>query len=89
MPWARGSRNFLERIIPSIFPDLLSFMARETGLDCVQHRGIHYWADYYILEILDPDTLRPVTDISGLLIANHFSVTCVIRLRPLSRKILS
>ncbi|MGD8612936.1 MAG: phenylacetate--CoA ligase [Desulfobacterales bacterium] len=31
-----------------------------TGLDCHYHEGIHYWADYYILEILDPKTLEPV-----------------------------
>jgi phenylacetate-CoA ligase len=31
-----------------------------TGLDCDRHEGIHYWADYYILEILDPNTLQPV-----------------------------
>jgi phenylacetate-CoA ligase len=31
-----------------------------TGQDCVRHEGIHYWADYYILEILDPETLQPV-----------------------------
>ena len=31
-----------------------------TGLDCYYHEGIHYWADYYILEILDPKTLKPV-----------------------------
>jgi phenylacetate-CoA ligase len=32
-----------------------------TGQDCTRHEGIHYWADYYILEILDPDTLQPVS----------------------------
>ncbi len=31
-----------------------------TGLDCVHHDGIHYWADYFIYEILDPVTLKPV-----------------------------
>lgn len=31
-----------------------------TGQDCTRHEGIHYWADYYILEILDPETLEPV-----------------------------
>jgi len=31
-----------------------------TGLDCARHEGIHYWADYYILEILDPEKLEPV-----------------------------
>ncbi|MBT3178449.1 MAG: phenylacetate--CoA ligase [Desulfobacula sp.] len=32
------------------------------GLDCPKHEGIHYWADKYILEILNPDTLKPVED---------------------------
>jgi len=32
------------------------------GLDCARHEGIHYWADYYILEVLDPDTLEAVSD---------------------------
>ena len=26
------------------------------------HQGIHYWADYYLLEILDPETLEPVAE---------------------------
>ena len=33
-----------------------------TGLDCPKHEGIHYWADKFILEILDPETLKPVED---------------------------
>ncbi len=33
-----------------------------TGIECSDHDCIHYWADYYILEILDPETLRPVPD---------------------------
>ena len=31
-----------------------------AGLECSAHQGIHYWADKYILEILDPETLQPV-----------------------------
>ncbi|UFS68861.1 phenylacetate--CoA ligase [Geomonas sp. RF6] len=31
-----------------------------TGLSCRYGTGIHYWADHYILEILDPTTLEPV-----------------------------
>ncbi|KAB0666456.1 phenylacetate--CoA ligase [Oryzomonas japonica] len=30
-----------------------------TGLSCRENSGIHYWADYYILEVLDPLTLEP------------------------------
>jgi len=33
-----------------------------TGLDCHLHNGIHYWADHFIFEILDPATLKPVSD---------------------------
>ena len=31
-----------------------------TGIDCPKHEGIHYWADYYLLEIVNPETLQPV-----------------------------
>ena len=31
-----------------------------TGLDCKQHTGIHYWADHFIFEIVDPETLQTV-----------------------------
>jgi phenylacetate-CoA ligase len=30
------------------------------GLECSAHQGIHYWADMYIIEIVDPGTLEPV-----------------------------
>lgn len=33
-----------------------------TGIECPDHDCIHYWADYYLLEIVDPDTLEPVPD---------------------------
>ncbi len=31
-----------------------------TGIDCRHHNGIHYWADHFIFEIIDPETLKPV-----------------------------
>ena len=30
-----------------------------TGLDCVHHSGVHYWADRFIFETIDPETLQP------------------------------
>ncbi len=33
-----------------------------SGIDCSRHEGLHYWADKFILEIIDPDTLKPVKD---------------------------
>jgi len=41
-------------------PGMTELYGPGTGLDCSRHEGIHYWADYYILEILDPETLEPV-----------------------------
>jgi phenylacetate-CoA ligase len=41
-------------------PGMTELYGPGTGLDCCNHEGIHYWADYYILEILDPNTLQPV-----------------------------
>jgi len=41
-------------------PGLTELYGPGTGLDCLYHEGIHYWADYYILELLDPETLQPV-----------------------------
>jgi len=41
-------------------PGLTELYGPGTGLDCGKHEGIHYWADYYILEIIDPETLEPV-----------------------------
>ena len=41
-------------------PGLTELYGPGTGLDCEWHEGIHYWADYYILEVIDPKTLEPV-----------------------------
>jgi len=43
-------------------PGLTELYGPGTGLDCEYHTGIHYWADYYILEIIDPETLEPVPE---------------------------
>ena len=31
-----------------------------SSLECQAHEGLHYWADLQIVEILDPETLKPV-----------------------------
>lgn len=63
----RHSRRMRERIqeitgAEDLFdiPGLTELYGPGTGLECSAHHGIHYWADYYILEILDPETLEPV-----------------------------
>ena len=41
-------------------PGLTELYGPGTGLSCRRNVGIHYWSDYYILEILDPESLVPV-----------------------------
>jgi len=43
-------------------PGMTELYGPGTGLECSAHDGMHYWADYYILEILDPETLEPVPE---------------------------
>ena len=43
-------------------PGMTELYGPGTGIECPDHDCIHYWADYYILEILDPETLTPVPD---------------------------
>ncbi|MDR3567729.1 MAG: phenylacetate--CoA ligase [Syntrophobacteraceae bacterium] len=43
-------------------PGMTELYGPGTGLDCVHHTGIHYWADYYILETVDPETLQPTAE---------------------------
>lgn len=33
-----------------------------TAMDCDAHQGLHYWADLFIIEVLDPETLEPVPE---------------------------
>jgi phenylacetate-coenzyme A ligase PaaK-like adenylate-forming protein/ABC-type branched-subunit amino acid transport system ATPase component len=43
-------------------PGLTELYGPGTGIECPHHDCIHYWADYYLLEILDPDTLTLLPD---------------------------
>ena len=33
-----------------------------VGFECQEQNGLHFWEDYYIVEIVDPQTLQPVPD---------------------------
>ena len=43
-------------------PGLTELYGPGTGLECSHHTGIHYWADFYLLEIIDPETLADVPE---------------------------
>ena len=63
----RSSRSMRKKISELLggaelfdIPGLTELYGPGTGIECPDHDCIHYWADYYILEILDPETLRPL-----------------------------
>ncbi len=43
-------------------PGMTELYGPGTGLECSHHTGIHYWADIFILEIINPETLQPVEE---------------------------
>jgi phenylacetate-coenzyme A ligase PaaK-like adenylate-forming protein/ABC-type branched-subunit amino acid transport system ATPase component len=63
----RSSRSMRKKISELLggaelfdIPGLTELYGPGTGIECPHHDCIHYWADYYILEILDPETLQPL-----------------------------
>ncbi len=43
-------------------PGMTELYGPGTGLECSYHTGIHYFADIFILEIIDPKTLQPIKE---------------------------
>ena len=65
----RSSRSMREKISSLLggaelfdITGLTELYGPGTGIECPHHDCIHYWADYYLLEIIDPETLQPVDD---------------------------
>ncbi len=65
----RSSRS-MRRKISELFggaelfdiPGLTELYGPGTGMECADHDCIHYWSDYYLLEIVDPQTLEPLPE---------------------------
>jgi phenylacetate-CoA ligase len=55
----RNIKEYLKAEDTFDIPGLTELYGPGTGLECKAHEGIHYWADYYILEIINPETLKP------------------------------
>ena len=55
----RNIKEYLRAEDTFDIPGLTELYGPGTGLECKAHEGIHYWADYYILEVIDPETLKP------------------------------
>jgi phenylacetate-CoA ligase len=55
----RNIKEYLRAEDTFDIPGLTELYGPGTGLECWAHEGIHYWADYYLLEIINPETLKP------------------------------
>ncbi len=63
--WSDAMRRRIEELLGIETFDIIGMTETYgpgTGLDCHLHSGIHYWADYLLFEIVDPETGEPVPE---------------------------
>jgi phenylacetate-CoA ligase len=61
--WGEGMRRRIEDLLGITTYDiygLTELYGPGTGIECAEHDGIHYWDDYYVIEIVDTVDLTPV-----------------------------
>lgn len=57
--WGEAMRRRIEELLGIESFDiygLTELYGPGAGIDCTQHQGIHYWDDYYLVEVIDPAT---------------------------------
>jgi phenylacetate-CoA ligase len=55
--WGDSMRRRIEDLLQLETFDIYGFTelyGPGAGIDCVEHEGIHYWDDYYVVEVIDP-----------------------------------
>jgi phenylacetate-CoA ligase len=61
--WGDAMRSRIQELLGIETYDIYGFTelyGPGTGIDCAHHQGIHYWDDYYVVEIVDPITDQPL-----------------------------
>jgi phenylacetate-CoA ligase len=57
--WGEAMRRRIEELLGIETFDIYGFTelyGPGTGIDCAEHEGIHFWDDYYVVEVIDPST---------------------------------
>ena len=57
--WGAAMRGRIEELLGIETFDiygLTELYGPGTGIECSKHEGIHYWDDYYVVEVIDPAT---------------------------------
>jgi phenylacetate-CoA ligase len=61
--WSKQMRARIEEVMGVETFDIIGMTelyGPGTGIDCQVHEGIHYWADYFLFEVVDPVSGEPV-----------------------------
>jgi len=61
--WSDRMRRRIEELLgveTFDIPGMTELYGPGTGLDCQAHEGIHYWSDYFLFEVVEPATGRPL-----------------------------
>jgi phenylacetate-CoA ligase len=61
--WGAAMRRRIESLLGIETFDIYGFTelyGPGTGIDCRVHEGIHYWDDYYVIEVIDPVSGAPL-----------------------------
>ena len=71
--WGEAMRRQIEELLGIETFDIYGFTelyGPGTGIDCQEHEGIHYWDDYYVVEVVDPEsgTVLPAGEAGELVV---------------------
>ncbi|WP_092478899.1 phenylacetate--CoA ligase family protein [[Clostridium] polysaccharolyticum] len=64
-PWTENMRKEIEERLHISAHDiygLSEIMGPGVAADCSYHKGLHIWEDYFMPEIISPETLQPVAE---------------------------
>jgi phenylacetate-CoA ligase len=65
-PWTEAMRDKIEELLHIKALDIYGLtetIGPGVGMECMEgHRGLHIWEDHFMVEILNPDTDKPVPD---------------------------
>ena len=64
-PWTENMRNEIEKSLRIHAHDIYGLsevVGPGVAADCIHHKGLHVYEDHYYPEIVDADTLKPVSE---------------------------
>jgi phenylacetate-CoA ligase len=89
--WSKQMRARIEEVMGVETFDIIGMTelyGPGTGIDCRVHEGIHYWADYFLFEVVDPVSGEPMPNgESGEIVATTLTKEAMPLLRYRTRDV--